>query len=132
VNLENSYYARGAYSADFEAIRARVAEALRVELTQIALTRGATEALQCLIGGYKRLRPGDAVIYADVDYPSMQYAMKWLADRRGVRVVRVVVPEPVTHCRDRCQSGARNPWVRDKSMRSSAISSRRARPSSVL
>ncbi len=97
VNLENSYYARGAYSADFEAIRERVAEVLRVELTEIALTRGATEALQCLIGGYKRLKPADAVIYADVDYPSMQYAMKWLADRRGVRVVRVVVPEPATH-----------------------------------
>jgi selenocysteine lyase/cysteine desulfurase len=24
----------------------------------------------------------------------MQYAMKWLADRRGVRVVRIVIPEP--------------------------------------
>jgi isopenicillin-N epimerase len=33
---------------------------------------------------------------ADVDYPSMQYAMKWLADRRGVRVARVTVPEPAT------------------------------------
>jgi isopenicillin-N epimerase len=96
VNLESSFYARGAYLADFEAIRARVAAALGVELAEIALTRGATEALQCLIGGYNRLRPGDAVIYADVDYPGMQYAMKWLADRRGVRVVRVVVPEPAT------------------------------------
>jgi selenocysteine lyase/cysteine desulfurase len=96
VNIENSYYARGAYIADLESIRARVADALHVEPTEIALTRGATEALQCLIGGYNRLRSGDTVIYADVDYPSMQYAIKWLADRRGVRVVRVVIPEPAT------------------------------------
>jgi len=96
VNLESSFYARGGYIADAEAVRARVAGALGVELGEIALTRGATEALQCLIGGYNRLKPGEAVIYADVDYPGMQYAMKWLADRRGVRVVRVVIPEPAT------------------------------------
>jgi selenocysteine lyase/cysteine desulfurase len=96
VNIENSYYARGGYVSDLESIRARVADALQVEPTEIALTRGATEALQSLIGGYNRLRPGDTVIYADVDYPSMQYAIKWLADRRGVRVVRVVIPEPAT------------------------------------
>lgn len=96
VNLESSFYARGAYLADVETVRARVATALGVELGEIAFTRGATEALQCLIGGYNRLRPGDAVVYADVDYPGMQYAMKWLADRRGVRVVRVAIPEPAT------------------------------------
>jgi selenocysteine lyase/cysteine desulfurase len=50
--------------------------------------------MQSLIGGYNRLRPGDRVVYADIDYPGMQYAMKWLADRRGVDVVRVSVPEP--------------------------------------
>ena len=35
---------------------------------EIALTRGATEALQALIGGYNGLRQGDAVLYADLDY----------------------------------------------------------------
>lgn len=96
VNLENSFYARGAYTADLLAARTRVAAALGVDVTEIALTRGATEALQCLIGGYNRLKPGDAVMYADLDYPGMQYAMKWLADRRGVRVVRFAIPEPAT------------------------------------
>ncbi|HSL71240.1 MAG TPA: aminotransferase class V-fold PLP-dependent enzyme, partial [Longimicrobiales bacterium] len=63
---------------------------------EIAFTRGATEALQCLIGGYNRLKPGDAVMYADLDYPSMQYAMNWLAERRGVQVKRFTIPEPAT------------------------------------
>ena len=96
VNLENSFYARGAYTADLLAVRTRVAEALGADVTEIALTRGATEALQCLIGGYNRLTPGDAVMYADLDYPGMQYAMQWLADRRGVRVARFAIPEPAT------------------------------------
>jgi selenocysteine lyase/cysteine desulfurase len=97
VNVENSFYARGAYREEMTAVRQRVASALGADPTEIALTRGATEALQCLIGGYARLKPGDAVMYADLDYPAMQYAMNWLTDRRGVRVVRIVIPEPATY-----------------------------------
>jgi isopenicillin-N epimerase len=77
-------------------VRQHVAAALGADLSEIALTRGATEALQCLIGGYNRLKPGDAVMYADLDYPAMQYAMNWLKERRGVRVARLVIPEPAT------------------------------------
>jgi selenocysteine lyase/cysteine desulfurase len=36
------------------------------------------------------------VLYADLDYTSMQYAMDWLPDRRGVEVVRISLPEPAT------------------------------------
>jgi len=97
VNLENSFYARTAYSKDASSVTERVAAALGVDSSEIALTRGATEALQCLIGGYNRLKAGDAVMYADLDYPAMQYAMNWLADRRGVRVVRIEIPEPATY-----------------------------------
>lgn len=96
VNLENSFYARGSYTADLLAVRTRVAAALGADVAEIALTRGATEALQCLIGGYSRLEPGDAVMYADLDYPGMQYAMEWLTNRRGVRVARLAIPEPAT------------------------------------
>jgi isopenicillin-N epimerase len=96
VNLENSHYARRAYLADAEGVRSRVASELGVTTAEIAFTRGATEALQCLIGGYNRLKPGDAVLYADIDYFAMQDAMKWLAGRRGVTVARLTVPEPAT------------------------------------
>jgi selenocysteine lyase/cysteine desulfurase len=96
VNRESSFYARGEYTQDLQNARARVAAALGADINEIALSRGATEALQCLIGGYNRLKPGDAVIYADLDYPAMQYAMNWLADRRGVRIVRIAIPEPAT------------------------------------
>lgn len=96
VNLESSFYARGAYLDDMKAVRARAAKALGADVEEIAFTRGATEAMQCLIGGYNRLRPGDTVLYADLDYPGMQSAMKWLADRRGAKPVRFVIPEPAS------------------------------------
>jgi isopenicillin-N epimerase len=96
VNRDNSYYARTAYGADLAAVRGRVAAFLGVGIDEIAFTRSATESLQCLIGGYNRLKPGDAVLYADLDYPAMQDAMRWLKERRGARVVRIDLPAPAT------------------------------------
>jgi selenocysteine lyase/cysteine desulfurase len=43
------------------------------------------------------VRPGDAVLYADLDYDSMQTSMDWLKGRRGVDVVTIALPEPATH-----------------------------------
>jgi selenocysteine lyase/cysteine desulfurase len=94
VNAGGVYYIRNAYVRDLDAARTRVAAALGADVAEVAFTRGATEAMQVLIGGYNRLETGDAVMYADLDYPGMQYAMNWLAARRGVRVTRLVIPEP--------------------------------------
>jgi isopenicillin-N epimerase len=97
VNERGSLYARREFESDLEKIRQRVAAQLAVETNEIVFTRGATEALQALIGGYNRLRPGDAVLYSDLDYDSMQAAMNWLPARRGVEVVRIALPEPATY-----------------------------------
>jgi selenocysteine lyase/cysteine desulfurase len=96
VNFEGASYIRTDYPHDIEFARARVAAALGADISEVAFTRGATEAMQVLIGGYNRLGPNDAVLYADLDYPGMQYAMNWLASRRGVRIVRIAIPEPAT------------------------------------
>jgi selenocysteine lyase/cysteine desulfurase len=96
LNELNSHLLRTTYKPEAERVRRRVAAVAGVAAEEIALTRGGTEALQNLIGGYRRLSPGDAVMYADLDYHSMQYAMNSLGDRRGVRVEKMVVPEPPT------------------------------------
>ena len=96
VNRRNSYYSRRDYGGDLARIRSRVAANLGVEPDEIAFTRGATEALQALIGGYNRLGPGDQVLIADLDYDSMQSAMAWLKDRRGAELVAISLPEPAT------------------------------------
>lgn len=96
IQLENSWFMRREYGTQVSAVRERIAAELGCSVDEIALTRGATEALQALIGGYNKLAPGDAVAYADLDYDSMQYAMNWLRDRRGVEVIRTAIPEPAT------------------------------------
>ncbi|MFC4015843.1 aminotransferase class V-fold PLP-dependent enzyme [Nonomuraea purpurea] len=96
LNEQSSHLLRTAYKAEADKVRDRIAGLLGVTREEIALTRGGTEALQNLITGYRRLRPGDGVMYADLDYHSGQYAMNWLRSRRGVHVVRIVMPEPAT------------------------------------
>lgn len=96
VNRDNSFYARAKSGPDLEAVRQAVAAAVGAAPEEIALTRGATEALQLLIGNYNRLQPGDTVIYSDLDYDSMQYAMNALRARRGVELVKFALPEPAT------------------------------------
>lgn len=96
VNIANSYYARAEFYADYRAYRARAAEELGVTSKEITFTRGATEALQNLIANYNKLKPGDAVMYADLDFGAMQDTMDWLEERRGVEVVRFAIPEPAT------------------------------------
>lgn len=96
VNRQNTVYARNAFGKDAEDVRNRVAGAVGAAPEEVALTRGATEALQKLITGYNKLQPGDAVIYSDLDYDSMQYAMNALAGRRCVEVKTFAIPEPAT------------------------------------
>ena len=97
ANRRNSFYARREFDADLERVRARAASDLGVTVEEVAFTRGATEALMTLINGYNRLRPGDAVLYADLDYDSTQSAFDWLKNHRGVDVVTIALPEPATH-----------------------------------
>lgn len=96
INRETTLYTRGPINRDLQAVRANVAEVLMVDADEIAFTRGGTESMQTLIGGYNRLKAGDAVLYADLDYDSMQTGMESLARSRGVRVVRIDLPEPAS------------------------------------
>lgn len=98
INRRGSVFVRGQYDAG-EAVRVRdrVAQELGAKPQEVALTRGATEALQNLITNYRRLQPGEVALYADLDYDSMQYAMNYLRERRGAQVVRISLPEPASH-----------------------------------
>lgn len=97
ANRRNSFYARREFDADLERVRAHAARDLGVAVEEVAFTRGATEALMTLINGYNRLKAGDAVLYADLDYDSTQSAFEWLKIHRGVDAVTIALPEPATH-----------------------------------
>ena len=97
VNRLSSYYGRLSYGADHGRVKAALAQRLKVPPEEIALTRNATEALKALIGQYDRLRAGDAVLIADLDYDSMQAACASLARRCGADLIRIALPEPASH-----------------------------------
>ncbi|MGF1463712.1 MAG: aminotransferase class V-fold PLP-dependent enzyme [Maricaulaceae bacterium] len=96
MNREGSYYVRRELGGDMAAVYDRLAGFLGVRADELLLVRSATEALQILIGGYNKLQPGDAVLYADLDYSSMKTAMAWLNTRRGVETIKISLPEPAS------------------------------------
>lgn len=89
VNRLSSLYTRKEFYGDFKPILNRVANMLGCDSEEIALARGASEVLNNLISGYRKLGSGDAVMYADVDYDTMQAAMR----QRGLKVVKIDLPE---------------------------------------
>ena len=92
VNAQNSFYARKQFETDeMESVR-RVARALGVHDDEIVLTRNATESIHNLIRQYRGLAAGDAILYADLDYPHFKTAMRWLEDARGARPVELIIP----------------------------------------
>ncbi|MFN7055909.1 aminotransferase class V-fold PLP-dependent enzyme [Hyphomonas sp.] len=97
VNARTSIYARREFGRDFQAIQSAAAAAIGAREDEIVFTRNATEAMLALISGYNRLRPGDGVLFADLDYPAMQTAMGWLSARRGAVVHQIALPEPATY-----------------------------------
>ena len=101
VNRHNSAFLRGAVppgpvAQAFEEARAGVAGLLGCAADEVALCPSGTDALTALIAGYRPLRAGESVVYADVDYDEMQHALDWLAASRGAHVVRFALPEPAT------------------------------------
>jgi|CXWL01.1.fsa_nt_gi selenocysteine lyase/cysteine desulfurase len=96
ANEQGAFYARRQWETDLGGLRDQLAAMLGAAPEEVALTRNATEALFSLIGGYNKLRPGDAVLYADLDYDSAIDGMEWLRLRRGVDVIKIDLPHPAT------------------------------------
>lgn len=97
LNFDSSYLLRAQFdSSGVNLIRAQIAAMVGAGVDEIAITRGATESLQNLIVNYKLLKAGDTVMYADLDYDAMQYAMNELASRRSAAVAIVRIPEPAS------------------------------------
>lgn len=96
VNAQNSFYARKDYGDDARVSVHRVARALGVADDEIVITRNATEAIHNLIRQYKGLTANDAVLYADLDYPSFKETMVWLEQAHGVNSVEVEIPQRAT------------------------------------
>lgn len=92
VNHQLSYYARKDWYADFKASVSAVAESLAVSADEIALTRNATEAMHNLLFQYKGIKPGDSLMWADIDYPAFQRTMAAVAQQRRAEGIQITLP----------------------------------------
>ncbi len=98
VNRSNSVYVRRRFDEiDSQIIHGQLADLVQVRPEEIAITRCATESLQSLIRNYNQLQPGDQVLISDLDYLSVQTAMRWLAKSRGVEVIEISHVHPASY-----------------------------------
>ena len=98
INRNNSVHVRQQFDGPQNIeIRNQLAGMLGVAHASIALTRCASDALQSLIGNYKNLQPGDQLLISDLEYPSVESAMRWVAQHRGLEIIEIVHQHPATH-----------------------------------
>lgn len=78
-----------------ETVRRELAREAGCDPEELAITRNASEALQCAQLGLT-LQAGDEVILTDQDYPRMQDTWDQRALRDGIVIKRVSFPVPLT------------------------------------
>jgi selenocysteine lyase/cysteine desulfurase len=78
-----------------ETIRLRMAIEFGCEPEELALTRGASEALQIVQNGID-LKAGDEVVTTEQDYPRMLTTWDQRMRREGVKITRFQFPVPTT------------------------------------
>ena len=98
INRNNSIPVRQHFdvSRNIE-IRDQLAELLGVDPAGVALTSRASDALQSLIRNYNGLQPGDQLLICDLEYHSVEYAMRWVAQQRGLEVIEITHKHPATY-----------------------------------
>lgn len=98
INRSNSLHARQQFEEqDNLRIHADLARLLQVAPETVALTQSASASLHSLIRNYNALKPGDQVLVSDLEYDSIQNAMRWLAHNRGVELIEISHPHPTSH-----------------------------------
>jgi selenocysteine lyase/cysteine desulfurase len=94
INMLPVHY-QGMVAASVQTIRRRMAMEFGCETEEMALTRGASEALQIVQNGLD-MRAGDEVITTEQDYPRMLTTWDQRMRRDGIKVTRLQFPVPAT------------------------------------
>jgi selenocysteine lyase/cysteine desulfurase len=94
INMLPVHY-QGMVAANAETIRRRMANEFGCGRDEMALTRGASEALQIAQNGID-LKAGDEVITTEQDYPRMLTTWDQRMRREGIKVTRLQFPVPAT------------------------------------
>ncbi len=92
INMLPVHY-QGMVAGNAETIRRRMANEFGCDIEEMALTRGASEALQIAINGLD-LKAGDEVVTTDQDYPRFLNSWKQRQQREGIVLRQVDLPPP--------------------------------------
>lgn len=97
VNERLSPFIRGEFTQKtLDDTRQQVATLINAERDEILLTRSGTESMLVLITQYRGLKPGDAVLWCNLDYHAMRDGMKWLEQRYDVQAIELQFDLPIT------------------------------------
>jgi len=94
INMLPVHY-QGMVARNVETIRLRMAAEFGCDPEELALTRGASEALQIVQNGID-LKAGDEVVTTEQDYPRMLTTWDQRLRREGIKVTRFQFPVPTT------------------------------------
>jgi len=94
INMLPVHY-QGMVAGNSETIRRRMANEFGCAVEEMALTRGASEALQIAQNGID-LNAGDEVVTTEQDYPRMLTTWDQRMRRQGIKVTRLQFPVPAT------------------------------------
>ena len=94
INMLPVHY-QGMVAGNSETLRRRMANEFGCDREEMALTRGASEALQIAQNGLD-LKAGDEVITTEQDYPRMLTTWDQRMRREGIKVTRLQFPVPAT------------------------------------
>jgi len=94
INMLPVHY-QGPIAGNTQTIRRRMAAEFGCDTEEMALTRGASEALQIAQNGID-LKAGDEVITTEQDYPRMLTTWDQRMRREGIKVTRLQFPVPAT------------------------------------
>ncbi len=94
INMLPVHY-QGQVASNVQTIRRRMANEFGCDPEEMALTRGASEALQIVQNGID-LKAGDEVVTTEQDYPRMLTTWDQRMRRDGIKVTRLQFPVPTT------------------------------------
>jgi len=94
INMLPVHY-QGMVAGNIQTIRRRMANEFGCDPEELALTRGASEALQIAQNGID-LEPGDEVITTEQDYPRMLTTWDQRMRRDDIKITRLQFPVPAT------------------------------------
>ncbi len=94
INLLPVHY-QAMVAGNIQTIRRRMANEFGCDPEELALTRGASEALQIVQNGID-LKAGDEVVTTEQDYPRMLTTWDQRMRREGIKITRLQFPVPAT------------------------------------